>query len=510
MDHQSILDKGQELYTEGRVGEAQTVFEYILEIQPDSVPALNNLGVVAFQRGDQQAAIEFFTRALDIRADDADTLLNLADLYLKTQRWPRACEYLETCARHHPTESLFKLLANVHSKIGNGSKAADYLKKSYEYRQMGSQVVETNISPSRPPVEKNERCQTPLQILFVQDSPCIRNYKMASALRSRGHHVALAYTGKRLSERYPGLSDDTYNECVCLVDHRHLWDLSRNYDLVHCHNEPDMLTVAALAGSAPVVHDTHDLISLRSDGDPKLAYFEGIANRGTAGRIYTTPYQLEEARKLYGVNGSSLVFYNYCAAADLPKRFLPKLSENDCRTHIVYEGGVGGSAHRDFSDVFTQLAVSDVDVHIYPATYDPKQARAFSGYPQIHYNQPVSPKKLMEEMSQYDFGIIPFNLEKGNKRFLDSTIANKLFEYLAAGLPVMASALNSYIDFFKRHPVGFTYELVEEIIERIPQLKTVAKQVDFTKYVYTFEKEIRSLEKFYFGILDSHGIKWCN
>ena len=54
----------------------------------------------------------------------------------------------------------------------------------------------------------------PLNILFVQDSPCIRNYKMATALRTRGHRVSLAYTMKRLSESYRGLSDETYRAAI--------------------------------------------------------------------------------------------------------------------------------------------------------------------------------------------------------------------------------------------------------------------------------------------------------
>ena len=344
-----------------------------------------------------------------------------------------------------------------------------------------------------------------LKILFVQDSPCIRNYKMAIALGSRGHRISLAYTVKRLSQRYEGLSDDVYQENIHIKHSRQLWDISKYYDIIHCHNEPDVLTVAALAGDAPVVHDTHDLISLRSNGDPNLVYFEGVANRGSAGRVYSTSFQLEEAKKLYGVNGMSLVFNNYASAADLPQKFLPKLSFNDGKVHIVYEGGVGGIGHRDFTDIFIQLAMLGMHIHIYPALYDEEQDHYFSQFDGIHYNAPVSPKKIMEEMTQYDFGIIPFNIEKGNKRFLDSTIANKLYEYLAAGLPVITSPLKSYKHYFQQNKVGITFNSVQDIIENIDYLKKIAKSVDFTKQVYTFESEIHRLEDFYIELLNTSG-----
>jgi 2-polyprenyl-3-methyl-5-hydroxy-6-metoxy-1,4-benzoquinol methylase len=270
---------------------------------------------------------------------------------------------------------------------------------------------------------------------------------------------------------------------------------------VHCHNEPDVLTVAALAGDAPVVHDTHDLISLRANNDANLSYFEGIANRGAAGRVYTTSYQMEEASKLYGTNGPSLVFCNYVSEADLPKKFLPKLSEQDGKIHIVYEGGIGGKGHRDFSSQFVDLANRGFHVHIYPTGYNEEIARYFSTFKTIHYYEPLSPKQIIEEMTQYDFGIIPFNLKKGNKRFLDSTIANKLFEYMAARLPVIASSLHSYVEYFENNPVGITFSTVDDIVEGIPRLKEIRSKVDFSANIFTYEKEITKIEQFYYSIL---------
>lgn len=347
----------------------------------------------------------------------------------------------------------------------------------------------------------------PLRVLFVQNTPCIRNYKMAQALRSLGHDVTLAYTTKSLSEKYPGLSDTVYTQSLKFSGNRDLWTLSKHFDLVHCHNEPDMLTVAALAGDAPVIHDTHDLISLREEDNPNTRFFEGIANRGAHGRIYTTPYQMEEAAALYDVAGPSLVFYNYASASDLPQTFHPKLSASDGELHFVYEGSISKKRHRDFNKIFVEIAARGAHVHIYPAKWDDDLDVFFKRNPRLHYYPPVSPKQIMEEMTRYDVGIIPWNLESGNRRFLDSTIANKLFEYLAAGMPVAASAIKSYCNYFASNPVGVTFETVDELFEKLPDLQQMIATVDFSKHVYTFEGQIQQIETFYRRILQTHAGK---
>ena len=456
-------------------------------------------------RGNSQEAEECFRKALAVKDDYPAALLNLADLYHKTKRWKEAIiqleRYLEIDSSDH---NIYNQLGVTYLEMGDFKKARNILEKSLELNPDQEAVKESlSMIKSKAGASKIEVSKNPLNILFVQEAPCIRNYKMATALRARGHMVSLGYTKALLSQVYKGLSDSVYNECIKLESYRQLWYISGNYDLVHCHNEPDILTCAALAGKVPVVHDTHDLISLRANGDQNLAYFEGLANRGAAGRVYSTPYQMNEAKKLYGINGNSLVYYNYASEPDLPKTFLPKLSDEDGNVHIVYEGGIGGNTHRDYSSLFIELANKGVHIHIYPASYNQEIAQDFSSYENIHYNQSLSPKQIMEEMTQYDIGVIPFNLEKGNKRFLDSTIANKLFEYLAAGLPVATSPLQSYIDYFQKNSVGVTFADADEIISKLPQLQQIACKTDFTTQVYTYEQEIIRLEQFYKQLLDA-------
>lgn len=497
------LKEGEALFAGGEIEKAFSVFNTILENQPDNPEALNNLGVIYHSMGNREKAEDYFLKVFTIKDDHLDALLNLINLYQEEQRWHEAAIKLEKYIEKYGQDpNLYNQLGVIYLEIGNTDTARVVLAKSLELNPSQKIVKESlKALENKGDTPKAEFSKNPLNILFVQEAPCIRNYKMANALRSRGHRVSLAYTKARLSQMYKGLRDDVYNECIHLTSHRHLWDITSNYDIIHCHNEPDILTVAALAGDAPVVHDTHDLISLRVNGDPNLSYFEGVANRGSAGRVYTTPYQLEEAKRLYGVNGHSLVFYNYASESDLPTNIHAKLSDQDGQVHIVYEGGIGGNTHRDFHSLFVDLASQGIHIHIYPSFYSQEIAQYFSKHKNIKYNHPISPKQIIEEMTQYDFGIIPFNIERGNKRFLDSTIANKLFEYMAAGLPVITSPLKTYIDYFKHNPVGITFENDKDIIENIPKLKRIAKKTDFSNQIFTYENEIIKLETFYGNII---------
>ena len=500
------IKQGEALFAEGEIEQAFSVFNTILENQPDNQEALNNLGVIYYSQGNREKAEDYFLKVFAIEDDHLDALLNLINLYQEDQRWQEAAIKLEKYIEKYDQDpKLYNQLGVIYLEIGNTEKARVVLAKSLELNP-SQEIVKESLKAleNKNDTPKAEFSKNPLNILFVQEAPCIRNYKMTNALRSRGHRVSLAYTKARLSQMYKGLRDDVYNECIHLTSHRHLWDITSNYDIIHCHNEPDILTVAALAGDAPVVHDTHDLISLRANGDPNLSYFEGVANRGSAGRVYTTPYQLEEAKRLYGVNGHSLVLYNYVSESDLPTNYHPKLSDLDGQVHIVYEGGIGGNTHRDFHSLFVDLASQDIHIHIYPSFYSQEIAQYFSKHKNIHYNHPISPKQIIEEMTQYDYGIIPFNIERGNKRFLDSTIANKLFEYTAAGLPVITSPLKTYIDYFKHNPVGITFENDKDIIENIPKLKRIEKRTDFSKQIFTYENEIIKLETFYGNIINDN------
>jgi hypothetical protein len=105
-------------------------------------------------------------------------------------------------------------------------------------------------------------------------------------------------------------------------------------------------------------------------------------------------------------------------------------------------------------------------------------------------------QKIIEEMTRYDVGIIPFNIAGGNRRFLNTSLANKLHEYLAAGLPVVASDLVSYNDFFAR--TRWASPLTTPTISSMGWTASVtsASMQDLRQYCKTYEGEIHGWRAF--------------
>src|SRR5688572_18251231 len=85
-----LLMRGEQAFEAGRVDEAEACFREALEADPRSLRALNDLGVVDFQRGDLAAAARHFAGALAIDPLDHSTLVNTTELLLASGQIGRA------------------------------------------------------------------------------------------------------------------------------------------------------------------------------------------------------------------------------------------------------------------------------------------------------------------------------------------------------------------------------------------------------------------------------------
>jgi len=341
-----------------------------------------------------------------------------------------------------------------------------------------------------------------MKILFTQEVPCIRNYKLAKALKEKDIKVSLACHSMENTE---ALDSNIYHQIIHIDSVQQLQSLLRDYDIIHCHNEPDLITTKCFNEKVPVIHDCHDLVSLRGfKSQIKIrSYLEKRANIYADGRIYVSTLQMEEAIRLYNIDiRRSLIFPNYILKDAIPKTFKPKLSNVDGKIHIVYIGSLShGKTHRNFLSIFEELSKKEFHIHIYPVSLKCIQPykNKFKSNPKVHCYNPVHPDSLIHEISQYDFGIIPFRRNQFNIRHLDSMMPHKLFEYLAAKLPIISVDLQELNNYISTNNVGILYNSVEDIVNSIDKLK----KIQIIKKVSTIEDEIDKLINFYKEI-----IKW--
>ncbi len=106
-----LLEKGLARHQAGRFDEARQFYEQVLERQPDNFDALNLLGAVAQNTGDNAGAETTLRKALSIRPEDPDAQYNLGIALMGQGRVEEAIAAYESSLRIAPdsTDALHNL-----------------------------------------------------------------------------------------------------------------------------------------------------------------------------------------------------------------------------------------------------------------------------------------------------------------------------------------------------------------------------------------------------------------
>jgi len=330
-----------------------------------------------------------------------------------------------------------------------------------------------------------------MRVLFLQRQPCIRTLKYAIGLRAARPDLTLAFAcqGATLTGWY-GSGDELFDrwwhlDADPLAGLRAVLKEFRP-DLIHSHNLPDELTVAALAatgGATPVIHDSHDLQSLRQtpyeDGFPELddpLTLERQAVEGSTALITVSAEMLEEIQARYVVPARTRVFANYAPERDLPTVLPPATRSRSGPWRVVYQGTLStNGGHYDLRQLFTAVAAQGVELDIYPSRPSPDYVALAAATAGIRCHEPLDPAKLLAQLASYDFGWAGFNASV-NGAHLDTVLPNKLFEYLGCGLPVLTlrehhHALGAFVD---EHDVGLVLGSVDDLGRRLDEVDVAA------------------------------------
>jgi hypothetical protein len=356
-----------------------------------------------------------------------------------------------------------------------------------------------------------------LNVLFIQDSsPCIRNIKYAGILFQSNIKVHLLYKNKEPDKNY-GFGNGFYaslNKFKYRFQIRKLVKkiiIDKDIDLIHYHNQPDIVcdNLIKMKLKVPIIYDCHDFMSFKK----RLSYREKDAerrcNEDSEGVIYQTESYLNAALQYYKLTPKRHIFGNYFPAANLlkPEDFNVKLSAQDNKIHLVFQGRLAEKKN-DHRYIIKYLEKFDKDrfiIHIHPSNN--KKFVEYKALPNVLVHEKLSYRDLVRTMSQYDFGMVLFNEEIGEKVdiFLYA-LGNKAYDYLCAGIPILAQdSLPEVVKLIKDNSFGYLLSEFPEdnslIFSDYPRFvnNIIIKREDFAS-----ETQATALIEFYHDIIRNY------
>jgi glycosyltransferase involved in cell wall biosynthesis len=352
-----------------------------------------------------------------------------------------------------------------------------------------------------------------MRVLFLQRQPCVRALKYATALGAVAPSVALgfAFQGKSLSEWY-GSGDELFD--------LH-WRLGRDVsaslaavidefqpDLVHSHNLPDSLTVAALEvvdGGIPVIHDCHDLQSLRNtpyeDGLPEpidALELEKRAIEGASALVTVSPEMLAEVSARYALPAVACHFPNFALERYLPAD-LPPARSSTGPPRIVYQGTLStNGGHYDLRDIFSSLVADGSTLDIFPGRPVPAYVDMAQRTTGIRCHATLDPGELYRTLPRFDFGWAGFNAAL-NPRHLDTALPNKAFEYVACGLPVLTLGHAALTRLIAEYGVGVSLRTPWGLRRQLEEvdLAAIRRRLEKVRFELTMEANIGRILELY-------------
>ena len=147
-------------HQEGRFDFAHEFYNQVLKINPNHLFALNNIGLIFNQLGENQKAKEYFEKAIQINVNYADAHNNLGVIFKELKENQKAKECYEKAIEINPNYlDAHNNLGSIFQELGNYQKAKECYEKAIE------------INPNYINAYKN------LQIIYFQLKEFKNSYK---------------------------------------------------------------------------------------------------------------------------------------------------------------------------------------------------------------------------------------------------------------------------------------------------------------------------------------------
>lgn len=268
---------------------------------------------------------------------------------------------------------------------------------------------------------------------------------------------------------------------------------------------------------SPIVYDEYDIINemyvnMRQEWLLAerfcLEHADAICNRG-----WEMDYFIN--RKNYPINGKVLRFLDYCKDG---KNIYQGEKEEESLS-ICYVGGVITEKEEPTLSIACWIELAEIckknqcEIHIYPSEWDEKRYGDYieleKNNPYFHFHKSVPFEQLELELAQYDYGIFPIKKDflKHEKdgyyysKVLIYTCVNKYFDYLDAGLPIIAGLPLKMVESLEKKGVLINWKNGQYDFEYLRKMKDKMKSnVMIVKEELRIGRHINKLLDFYESI----------
>lgn len=357
-----------------------------------------------------------------------------------------------------------------------------------------------------------------MNIVMVSGHACIRVHKMTAPLVQDGYKVHLI-----TKKMPPNFSTYYYSTSKCdstsqIIDAIKVY--AKTADVFHCHNEPSwFVTAVKEVCGVPVILDVHDSYVGRVTDEevdrmmPKEGYQKIF--RYTAEE--RNNFQLADGLVFPGKAFADMV----CDAYSLkqPRLVLPSYLPRAYYQYnapgwlggLVYEGRVDlpnkedpgqeyGFRYADYLDVAKQCKDLRIDFHVYSSRSDDEFIELYKDVAYLHPPHPYH--GLLLNLQSHDWGLVG-NITKTPE--WEVAFPNKMFEYIAAAVPVVAINAPECGKFIEEFGFGIKVDSLEELAARWSEHEEVRKTLIKNRQKFVMEAHIDKLKHFYDDMISDHG-----
>jgi len=230
-------------------------------------------------------------------------------------------------------------------------------------------------------------------------------------------------------------------------------------DVVHA-NDLDTLPagyVLARMWRARLVYDAHELYSEFEAQAPPFSRRLTLALEGALARRADAVVTVSEGIAQELVTRLRLPQRPLVVVNAPPREERPLRIFHEGPLRAVYQGRLGPG--RDLGDLLAAAEAHGVELFIRIPLFDPNELRetvAARGLSRrVQVLDPVPPDRVLDALAEFEVGLI---FDRPQSRNSELSLPNKLFEYLMAGLAVVAPRLESLGPLLDEECVGLTFE----------------------------------------------------